>query len=84
MRLIGYFVVRGQHKGGVVNAVFTFPPLLLIGKISCGFYLYHITVLYTTGPWLERLHRHLPFYEAGWYGWRVLLAENLLLIFALA
>ncbi|SFP77507.1 acyltransferase family protein [Hymenobacter arizonensis] len=82
--LIGYFVARGDQPGGVVNAVFTYKPLLLIGQISYGLYLYHTTVLSTAWPWFERLHRHLPFYQSIAYSNPLLLAESLVLLFALA
>jgi peptidoglycan/LPS O-acetylase OafA/YrhL len=80
--LIGYFVARGEKAGGVVNAVFTNKPLIFIGKISYGIYLYHLTVLYVSYPVLDQLNRYLPFYERGAYGYW--LSESLLIIFALA
>ncbi|GAB2470846.1 acyltransferase [Hymenobacter qilianensis] len=80
--LMAYFVVRGETKGGMVNAVFTAKPLLFIGKLSYGIYLYHLTVLSCAYPVLDRLNHYLPFYERGAYGYW--LVESLLLIGAVA
>ncbi|QIL78265.1 MULTISPECIES: acyltransferase family protein [Hymenobacter] len=80
--LISYFVVRGEKEGGMVNAVLTTKPLLVIGKLSYGIYLYHLTVLSCAYPVLDRLNRYLPFYESSAYGYW--LVESLLLIGAVA
>ena len=82
--LIGYFVSLGDKEGGVLNAVFTSKPLIFIGKISYGIYLYHLTVLYFSYPVLHRLNSHFPFYAGSAYGYWLVLAENILIIFVLA
>jgi peptidoglycan/LPS O-acetylase OafA/YrhL len=80
--LIAYFVVRGEKKGVVLNALFTNKILIFIGKMSYGIYLYHLTVLYCSYPVLNWLNSYLPFYERHAYGYW--LVETQLIIVALA
>ncbi|WP_426060700.1 acyltransferase family protein [Hymenobacter sp. B1770] len=82
--LIGYFVAHGDKEGGALGVVFNNKFLILIGKMSYGIYLYHLSILYMAFPLLTWLNRHLPFSENAAVSHRLLLAECMTLIFVLA
>ncbi len=51
---IGWIIAAtAQGWGGLLGRILSFPPLVYIGKISLGIYLFHVLVHIFFGPWID-------------------------------
>jgi peptidoglycan/LPS O-acetylase OafA/YrhL len=82
--LISYFIYNKEVEGGKIGFIFNNKYLILFGKFSYGFYLFHITALYYSYEILHPLNELLPFYMYIAGSHKFYIAENLLLITGLA
>ncbi|TGE06222.1 acyltransferase family protein [Hymenobacter fodinae] len=82
--LIGYFIKNIEIEGGKLGYIFNNKYLITLGKVSYGFYLFHLTVLFfcyeALQPFNNKLSAHLSI--AGTREFYV--TESLLLLIGLA
>ncbi|RNI31617.1 acyltransferase family protein [Rufibacter latericius] len=82
--LIAFFISEGNESANRVNLLFQNKALLLIGKMSYGIYLYHLTLYLQSRRPLGILNQSLPLPQFIRENHYLFVAENLILLFALA
>ncbi|TGD79524.1 acyltransferase family protein [Hymenobacter wooponensis] len=82
--LISYFIYNKEIEGGRIGFIFNNKQLILFGKFSYGFYLFHIPCLYYSYKLLYAANQLLPFYGYIAESHKLYIAENFIIITGLA
>jgi peptidoglycan/LPS O-acetylase OafA/YrhL len=82
--LIAYFVLYGSEANKFPASIFNNKGLILIGKISYGIYLYHLTLFFYSPKILYPLRRYIPLPYIIKENFYFFLFENLGILFFLA
>jgi peptidoglycan/LPS O-acetylase OafA/YrhL len=82
--LITYFIYHEKQNGGMLGRIFNNNALILIGKMSYGIYLYHLSILINCYKLLDQLNTRLSLYAFFKNGQYLILIEDYIIIFLLA
>ncbi len=82
--LMAYFILEGNAGKGSLGLLFNNRALFLIGKMSYGIYLYHLTLFYHIHGTLGRVNRFVPLPRAIKDTPYFYIFESLVVLFAIA